>query len=329
MSSQLPAQAPYLTVLGDDDVFDAFLVEFTGGTILASRDSRESPSTSTSVFGFEIESDGGRRRSRSNVSAAGASSRFVVTGVQICVGEESNIGEREGRGEEDKGEVADSEDEEAEDKGEVADGGEEEEKDKGEAMNRIYSVSPHSMASTENLAVLSTCPSRSATDAEHPACRDLEPATDKVETAVIDLAVTSDSFSVKRIISHTSVRRLSNATYLRRLNLSREDALHLFPRAWKTLDPASAKESRQIDSSSRKVCKRICTLGIQCPEGKQWHVILECLFTSGQRHVRLTKGWDEMCSANGVSVGNILRFDRWEQASPASSQEAIVTVSIV
>ena len=334
MSSLLPAQAGAcaanhaLSVIGEGDVFDAFLLEFKGGTASASRDARENPSTSTSVFASEKESDGGRRKSRSNVSAEGASSRLAITGEEICVeeeeaergeqairGEEANRGEEEQRGEEDNGES-------------------EEQKDKGGAINRIYSVHPYSMASTENFAVPSAGPTRSAADAKPAACRDSEPATDKVETAGIDRAVTSDSLSVKGIISHSSVRSLTNATYLRRLNLSREDAFHLFPQARRTLEPAFEKDSRRVDSPSRKVCKRSSTVGVQGPEGKQWQIVLECLFTSGQRHVRLTNGWDKMCSANGVSVGNSVRLDRWEQApssssSSAASREAIVTVSIV
>jgi hypothetical protein len=46
MSSLVPAHAP----AGDGDAFDAFFVELTGGTTLASRDSREIPSTLTSVL---------------------------------------------------------------------------------------------------------------------------------------------------------------------------------------------------------------------------------------------------------------------------------------
>ena len=317
MGSLPPAQAPALSVLWDDDVFDAILGDFAGGNTLASRGSRENPPTLTSAFGFEKESDGGHRGSPFNVSAKG-----VISGVKNFA-EEANRGGEANRGEEVN-------------RGEDDNGGSEEQKDKGEATNRIYFASPPVMASTRNLVVPSTGPSGSAADAKAAACRDFGPATDKVETAGIDLAVTSDSFAVRGIISHSSVRSLTNATYLRRLNLSREDAFQLFPQARRTLEPAFAQGSEQVDSSSRKVCKRSSTIGIQGPEGKQWQIVLECLFTSGQRHVRLTKGWDELCNANGVSVGNTVRLDRWEptsspssSSSSAASRKAIVTVSIV
>ena len=135
--------------------------------------------------------------------------------------------------------------------------------------------------------------------------------------------------TAQMVISYSSVRSLTNPTYLRRLNLSKEDAISLFPEAQATMYSVFAKDARRCDSPG-KFWKSSTSVGIQDPEGRQWQVVLECLRTSSQRHVRLIKGWEDMCILNGLSVGMIVRLDRWEQAFPsASSREALVTVSIL
>ena len=68
--------------------------------------------------------------------------------------------------------------------------------------------------------------------------------------------MTSDSFSVRGIISHSSVRSLTNATYLQRLNLSREDAFQLFPQARRTLEPAFAICLESLGTRGRSILLR-------------------------------------------------------------------------
>ena len=124
---------------------------------------------------------------------------------------------------------------------------------------------------------------------------------------------------------HSSVRKITNPTYLRRMNLSRDDAAGLFPEFESILTSVFMK------SMSRREywppMKKGACVYIHDAEGRRWPVALECLRTAGQRHVRFNKGWAEMCSANGVSLGKCFRLARWRQES-SSSHSAIVTLSI-
>jgi len=127
------------------------------------------------------------------------------------------------------------------------------------------------------------------------------------------------------IISYSSVRKLSSTTYLRRMHLSREDAVAFFPESKETMELIFATDmTRCISPEHFKVKIHV---SLYDSEGKRWPVVLECLRSAGQRHVRLNKGWAEACRAIGLSVGKRIRLARWEQAS--SSKDAFVTVSTV
>ena len=144
-----------------------------------------------------------------------------------------------------------------------------------------------------------------------------KPATD-ASRALKELLLSSK-------ILHSSVRKITNPTYLRRMNLSRDDAAGLFP------EFGSILNSVFMRSMSRREywppMKKGACVYVHDAEGRRWPVVLECLRTAGQRHVRFSKGWAEMCSANGVSLGKCFRLARWRKGS-SSSHSAIVTLSI-
>ena len=124
---------------------------------------------------------------------------------------------------------------------------------------------------------------------------------------------------------HSSVRKITNPTYLRRMNLSRDDTTGLFPEFESILNSVFMKSMTRreyLPPTKKGAC-----VYIHDAEGRRWPVALECLRTAGQRHVRFNKGWAEMCSANGVSLGKCFRLARWRQES-SSSHSAIVTFSI-
>jgi len=126
------------------------------------------------------------------------------------------------------------------------------------------------------------------------------------------------------ILSYSSLRELTNTTYLRRINLRMQDAACLFPEAQKTMDLVFlARKMRFKALANFRESVPVC---MQDVHGKKWVVELECVRSAGQRHVRFTKGWAEMCIALGLSVGKRFRFDRWVQASSA---DALVTVSVI
>lgn len=127
------------------------------------------------------------------------------------------------------------------------------------------------------------------------------------------------------ILAHSSVRVLSNTTYLRRMHLSREDAIAFFPEIKKTIESAFKAGLKRHDSSGR--FKTGIDVSLQDEQGRRWPIVLEVLRTAGQRHVRLNKGWAQMSIVNGFAVGKCIRLARWEQASP--SKDALVTVSAV
>jgi len=135
--------------------------------------------------------------------------------------------------------------------------------------------------------------------------------------------------AVHRVILYGCVRTLTNTTYVRRMHMSREDALGLFPEAKHSLGLVFKPRTKRR-ASSRNIMIGT-SVRIRDPQGRCWPVVLECLRTAGQRHVRLNKGWAEMCVANGLSVGVIIRLARWKNAPSSSSmtQDAHITMSIV
>ena len=134
-----------------------------------------------------------------------------------------------------------------------------------------------------------------------------------------------DEISRSRVAFHSSVRKITNATNLRRMHISREDAVGLFPEVAHSVESVfKTKMTRREYSAPWKNGTLVCIYDV---EGRRWPVMLECLRTAGQRHIRFNKGWAEMCSANGLSLGKCVRLDRWKQGS--SSRDALVTVSVV
>jgi len=148
---------------------------------------------------------------------------------------------------------------------------------------------------------------------------------------------TSDGISSHRdtslsdkVLSYSTLRKFTNTTYLRRMHLSREDAQGLLPKVQGILKFAFAKDLPSFPF------KRGVPVLIRDTKGRQWSVVLECLRAAGQRHVRLNRGWSEMCRANGLSFGKEFRLDRWVRSSstsplPSSSsvlrQDEIVVLS--
>ena len=133
---------------------------------------------------------------------------------------------------------------------------------------------------------------------------------------------------VNATVSHSAVRALTNTTYLRRMHLSREDAIGLFPEVQRILQSVfSKKMKRRVSTRLFKVGIAVC---IQDAAGRRWPVAIECLRTAGQRHVRFNSGWAEMCTANGLAVGKCIRLDRWQEeafssssSSPSSSSSSV------
>ena len=148
---------------------------------------------------------------------------------------------------------------------------------------------------------------------------------EKPGTAV-DASRALEEICLSTIILHSSVRKITNATYLRRMHLSRDDAAGLFPEFESILNIVFTMKGTSRREYSPPIKKGTCVY-IQDVEGRRWPVVLECLRTAGQRHVRFNKGWSEMCSANGISIGKCFRLARWKQG-PSSSHSAIVTLSI-
>ena len=154
------------------------------------------------------------------------------------------------------------------------------------------------------------------------------PVSDKDEAA--DASRCPDASAVHRVISYASMRRITNTTYLRRMHLSKEDALGLFPEVKDSLAYVfKALTKRQASSGHVKLCTSV---RIRDPHGTHWPVVLECFRAAGLRHVRLNKGWADMCIANGLAVGRNIRLARWERPSSVLSsplQGNIVTFSVL
>ena len=125
------------------------------------------------------------------------------------------------------------------------------------------------------------------------------------------------------ILSYSTVRKVSSTTSLRRMHLSRDDAAAFFPESKETMEFIFATDMTRCVSPPQ--FKIEISVSLYDGEGRRWPVVLECLRSAGQRHVRLNKGWAEVCSANGISVGKRIRLALWEQAS----SDALVTVTIV
>jgi hypothetical protein len=146
------------------------------------------------------------------------------------------------------------------------------------------------------------------------------------EKAVADAPGTPEAaFVGNAILSLSYFRKLSSTTYLRRMHLSRNDATALFPECKETVEFIFATDTTRCVSPEQ--FKVQISVSLHDGEGRRWPVVLECLRSAGQRHVRLNKGWSEMSRANAIYVGKRIRLARWEQTS--SSSDAIVTVTIV
>jgi hypothetical protein len=155
-------------------------------------------------------------------------------------------------------------------------------------------------------------------------CGDSRPDSNGGKTGAA-APITPDVSIFDVILAHASVRVLSNTTYLRRMHLSREDAIAFFPEIKKSIESAFKAGLTRHASPGR--FKTGIDVSLHDEQGRRWPVVLEVLRTAGQRHVRLNKGWAQMSIANGFAIGKCIRLARWEQASP--SKEALVTVSTV
>lgn len=153
------------------------------------------------------------------------------------------------------------------------------------------------------------------------ASADFSPVADKY----VNVSHVRDNFYPRGIISHSSVRKVTNTTYLRRMHLSRDDAVGLFPELKNVTEFVFMTNKTRSESSA--FLKRSTCVCIHDVEGRRWPVVVECLRTAGQRHVRFNKGWAEMCSANGISIGKCILLARRKLAS-SSLGDSVVTVSL-
>ena len=350
----LPRGGPFASLMGgESDVFDTFLDEFTEGRSLVARDLREDTNGEKVDGGRASGEDPSGEQVDDEERADGGQANVEQVNEEQAKREQENVeqlnDERAKRfqaiverynGEEDK----DDEDSRDRDRGALE--AKSEEEDKGETADRPNSAAPSSSraptaerdnqgtrfdVSLETAELLLGFPCGAVTgEAEEmfnlPRLHDVDATT---ACRNIGHAPVRGKSTAQMIISFSCVRSLTNPTYLRRLNLSRKDAINLFPQAQSTMNSAFAKNARPCESP-RKFWKSSTSVGIQDPEGRLWPVVLVCLRTASQRHVKLTRGWAETCSANGFCVGMIVRLDRWEEAPPSEpSREALVTVSIV
>ena len=172
---------------------------------------------------------------------------------------------------------------------------------------------------------------RNSTRRRKRCCRDDDLMTMTSSSAKITMAAeTADhrkcSLAVFGTPAYSSYRTLTSSAYVRRLQLSRCDAAGLFPEVRKTMDHVFAKTSKKRGTAS-EYFKAGIDVYVQDAHGRRWPVVLEMLRTARQRHVRLSRGWTEVCRANGICVSTSVRFDRWEGGC-SSSHEPLVTVSI-
>jgi hypothetical protein len=170
---------------------------------------------------------------------------------------------------------------------------------------------------TSSCDVTRECPSGSSTET----CVDSSPVAYKDGTATDACLELGVPFPNGALV-HSSIRKLTNSTYLRRMHLSMNDAAALFPETKKTMEDVF------VTGTSPGHFKAGISISLHDGNGRRWPVVLECLRTAGQRHVRFNKGWAEMCRATGLSIGKCVRLARWDQGS-SSSLDALVTVSVM
>ena len=191
------------------------------------------------------------------------------------------------------------------------------------ASTRVVTRSPH-QAPTGGCDIIRARPSGS-----NETCTDSSPVADNDGTEADD-SCAPEAFRFRGKLLHVSVRKLTNATYLRRMHLSREDAAELFPDVKSALE--LVYKTKMTRRESLAPFKKGTCVYIHDIEGRRWPVVLECLRTAGQRHVRFNKGWAEVCSANRISVGMCVRLARWKEESSSScdiTDAHVVTLSRV
>jgi len=111
--------------------------------------------------------------------------------------------------------------------------------------------------------------------------------------------------------TYSSLRTLSNKTYLRRVYIKISDAQRLFFGAPETLflpalfmqEPGAARYA-----PNKTILRTVVSL--LDAEGRLWPVQYECVLQGGQRHSRLKSGWMKVCRANHFTVGDRIRFQR-------------------
>lgn len=137
-----------------------------------------------------------------------------------------------------------------------------------------------------------------------------------------DKAKSSDA--VARTLAHSCFRTLTNTTYLRRMHMGKEDAIGLFPKVRKTIEHTFAADTKQ--SISLGPIKIATSVFLQDGKGRRWPVVLECLRTAGQRHIRINRGWGAVCVANRLTVGKCIRLERWEKLAQGEEEEEEASV---
>ena len=75
----------------------------------------------------------------------------------------------------------------------------------------------------------------------------------------------------------------------RRMQPSEKEAVNLFPEV-----QSNHLQDRREAVDKPGYFKMSVPVSVQDDEGRQWPVVLECLLTADQRHVRLVKGWTDM-----------------------------------
>ena len=108
--------------------------------------------------------------------------------------------------------------------------------------------------------------------------------------------------------------------------MSKNDAVGLFPASRQTIEHFFSTEAKRRDTLG--TIKISTTLFVQDNKRRRWPIVLECLRTAGQRHVRLNKGWAAMCIANDLSVGKRVLFERWELGSNKQG-DSVVTLTVL
>lgn len=182
-------------------------------------------------------------------------------------------------------------------------------------------------AASEMDSPRTTTQSRSTDRCAHSSCVPSDDAIKPTRSTADRIFLHRDPSLPNMVLSYSTVRTLTNKTYVRRLQLSREDTVRLFPKVQGVLQFAFTKDMKH---SSSFPYKRDISVLIQDAKGRKWPIVLECLRAAGQRHIRLNRGWPDMCRANGLSFGKQFRLDRWVSVPSSSStlrHDDIVTLS--